>query len=101
MDGLVLITFLSILLEKIMQLFKDIVAAIPFFPDKFRPVTLELLSLTCGILLAYGTNLNAFEILNIKFAYPQVGVIMTGLVIGKGSNFAHDFFSVYAKPKNS
>lgn len=101
MDGLGLILFLSVLLEKLMQLFKDIVAVIPVFPDKFRPLTLELLSLACGILFAYGTNLNAFEVFNVNFAYPQVGVIMTGLVIGKGSNFAHDFFSVYAKPKKA
>lgn len=101
MDGLVLIMFLSVLLEKIMQLFKDIVLAIPFFPDKFRPLTLELLSLGCGILLAYGTGLNAFEIFHVKFAYPQVGMVMTGMVIGKGANFAHDFFTTYAKPKKT
>ncbi|MDI6880726.1 MAG: hypothetical protein QMC95_18345 [Desulfitobacteriaceae bacterium] len=99
MEGLVLIMFLSVLLEKIMQLFKDIVSVIPFFPDKFQPITLELLSLASGIILAYGTGLNAFEIFNVKFSFPQVGMIMTGMVIGKGANFAHDFFTVYAKPK--
>ena len=101
MDGLGLILFLSVLLEKLMQLFKDIVAAVPVFPDKFRPLTLELLSLAFGILFAFGTNLNAFAVFNINFAYPQVGMIMTGLVIGKGSNFAHDFFSMYAKPNKT
>lgn len=99
-DGVALLFFLSVVVEKVLQLFKDLVNALPFLPDKFKPMTLQLISLICGLALAYATDLNAFDILNIKFAHPQIGVLFTGLVIGKGANFAHDFFGTFEKVKN-
>lgn len=99
MDGLALVFFLAVVVEKLVEIFKDIVYSIPMLPVKFRPLTLELLSLACGILLAFQTNINAFELLNVKIANAMIGIITTGLVIGKGANFAHDFFQSYSKTK--
>ncbi|MDR3587830.1 MAG: hypothetical protein P4L59_21345 [Desulfosporosinus sp.] len=95
MNGVALAVLLAIIVEKLVQIFKDIVYSIPFLPDKFRPLTLELLSLACGLLLAFQTNINAFELLNVKISNPIVGIVTTGLVIGKSSNFAHDFFKAF------
>ena len=95
MNEIALVILLAVVVEKFVEIFKDIVYAIPFLPDKFRPLTLELGSLACGLLLAFQTNLNAFELLNINIKSPIVGIVATGLVIGKGSNFAHDFFASY------
>lgn len=99
MDGLALVSLLAVLVEKIVEIFKDIVYAIPFLPDKFRPLTLELLSLACGLVLAFQVNINAFELLNVKISNPMVGIGLTGLVIGKGANFAHDFFHSFGNEK--
>ena len=99
MDGLALVFILAIVVEKLVEIFKDIVYAIPFLPDKFRPLTLEVLSLACGVLLAYQANINAFDLLNVKILNPMIGIGVTGLVIGKGSNFAHDFFQSYSNVK--
>ena len=79
------------------EIFKGIVKAIPFLPDKLRPLTLELLSLACGVLLAFQSGINALELLDVKIANPLIGIGITGLVIGKGSNFAHDFFHSFKK----
>ncbi|WP_088228095.1 hypothetical protein [Desulfosporosinus sp. FKB] len=92
MDGLVLISILAVVVEKLVEIFKDIVYAIPIFPNKFRPLTLELLSLTFGLILAFQSNVNALQLLNVNTINPITGVVITGLVIGKGANFAHDFF---------
>jgi hypothetical protein len=97
MDGLALVFFFAVVVEKLVEIFKDIVYAIPFLPDKFKPLTLEILSLACGLLLAFQSHINAFELLNINISNPVVGIIITGLVIGKGANFAHDFFTSYKK----
>jgi hypothetical protein len=99
MDGLALVLFLSVVVEKLVQLIKDLVNVIPFFPDKFKPLTLQLMSLIFGLMVAYATNLNAFDLLNVKSVHPAVGVFVTGMVIGKGASFAHDFFSLIEKPK--
>lgn len=92
MDSLALVFLLSVVVEKLVEIFKDVVYALPFLPDKFRPLTLELLSLFCGLVLAFQCNINTFDLLNVKIPNPVIGVIITGLVIGKGANFAHDFF---------
>jgi xanthosine utilization system XapX-like protein len=97
LDGIALVFLLAIVVEKLVQIFKDIVYALPFLPDKFRPLTLEILSLGCGLLLAFQTNINALELINVKIPNPMIGVGITGLVIGKGANFAHDFFGCFSK----
>lgn len=101
MDGLALLFFLSVVVEKLLQLFKDLVNVLPFLPDKFKPMTLQLASLITGIILTYSTDLNGFDVLNIKFTHPNVGILVTGLVIGKGANFAHDLFGKFEKVKPS
>jgi len=100
MDGLALVFFFAVVVEKIVEIFKDIVYAIPFLPDKFKPLTLELLSLACGLLLAFQSGINALDLLNVKISNPMLGIGITGLVIGKGANFAHDFFHSFGKEKN-
>lgn len=97
MDGLALVFFLAVLVEKVVEIFKDVVYTIPFLPDKFRPLTLELLSLACGVLLAFQSDINALELLDVKVSNPTLGIVITGLVIGKGANFAHDFFHSFGR----
>jgi len=101
MDGLALVFFLAVLVEKVVEIFKDVVYAIPFLPDKFRPLTLELLSLVFGLVLAFQSEINALELLDVKIFNPWVGIGITGLVIGKGANFAHDFFHSFGKDTKS
>lgn len=97
MDALSLIMLLAIVVEKVVELFKTLVYSVPFFPDKFRPFTLELFSLILGMLLAYEARMNALELIGVQTQDSLVGIIITGLVIGKGANFAHDFFSYFSK----
>lgn len=100
MDGLTLVFFLAVVVEKVVDIFKEIVYAIPFLPDKFRPLTLEVLSLACGVLFAFQANIDVLMLLGVKIVNPMIGVAITGLVIGKGANFAHDFFQSFSKDKN-
>jgi hypothetical protein len=97
MDGLTLVFLLAVVVEKVVEVFKDIVYAIPFLPDKFKPLTLEILSLTCGLILAFQCNLDALRLLDVQIPNSMIGVGITGLVIGKGANFAHDFFHTFGK----
>lgn len=99
MDALSSIFILAVVVEKLLEIFKALVNALPFFPEKFRPMTLELISFTLGILLAYETNINSLTLMGVETLDPLVGVIISGLVIGKGSNFAHDFFHYVSKNK--
>lgn len=101
MDALSLVMLLAVVVEKVVDLFKTLVSSLPFLPDQFRPLTLELISLGTGILLAFQTQVNALGLIGVQTQNPVVGIVITGLVIGKGSNFAHDFFHYFnIKQKN-
>ena len=99
MDGIAAVFVLAVAVEKMVQVLKDLIYKIPFLPDSFRPFTLELISLGCGMLFAFGAGLDAVQLMGIKLSYHWLGLVVTGLVIGKGSNFAHDFFHNYQKDK--
>lgn len=99
MEGLTLVFFLAIVVEKLVEIFKDTVYAIPFLPDKFRPLTLNIISMAIGLLLAFQANIDAFKLLDVKVVDPLIGVVITGLVISKGANFAHDFFHSFSQNK--
>lgn len=43
-----------------------------------------------GILIAFGTNADIFQLLGIPFRVPYVGTVLTGLLISRGANFIHD-----------
>ena len=43
MNELTLVFFLAIVVEKLVEILKDTVYAIPFLPDKFRPLTINLI----------------------------------------------------------
>ena len=43
-----------------------------------------------GLLLALGTRLDLLELVGIPVYIPYLGTILTGLLISRGANFAHD-----------
>ncbi len=92
MDALSLVVILAIVVEKVVDILKTIIGSIPSLPDNFRPLTLELLSLGLGVLLAYETQIDALCLIGVETQNNYMGIIITGLVVGKGANFAHDFF---------
>ena len=96
MDAISLVVLLAIGVEKVVDLLKNLVSLIPSLPDKIRPLALELISLGIGILLAYETQIDALAVIGVKTQHSYLGIIITGLVVGKGANFAHDFFHYFS-----
>lgn len=93
MTGLSLMIMVSVGLEKFIDLFKQFIYSLPFLPDKLKPVTIQLIAAGLGILVAFGAGLDLFKMSNIHFSIPYIGTIAAGLVLGRGSNAIHDFFS--------
>lgn len=68
--------------------------------DEIQP--LKYVSLAVGVALAFAYNLDViYEAFGFVAAWPGVGVVITGLAIGRGSNFVHDFWTTYLKPGGS
>ena len=47
-------------------------------------------ALFVALLLAIGTRLDLLSLLDIKTSIPYLGVVLTGILISRGSNFIHD-----------
>ena len=57
-------------------------------------------SLGIGLLLALGSGLDLMSMVGIPLKIPYVGLILTGLLISRGSNFMHDLLTKIAGIKN-
>lgn len=47
-------------------------------------------ALVVALLLSIGTRLDLLSLLDIKTSIPYLGVVLTGILISRGSNFIHD-----------
>ena len=60
---------------------------------------MRYISLAVGMALALAYQLDIiFEAFGYVAFWPWTGVAVTGLVIGRGSNYLHAFYSRYLKP---
>jgi len=79
----VTLIILGTLCEAVVEWAKDIAPAI-------EGTKAKVLSLVVGLVLAFGAGQNLFALIGIEFTYPVVGVILSGMVISRGSNYIHD-----------
>ncbi|GAA0825216.1 hypothetical protein [Clostridium tertium] len=47
-------------------------------------------ALVVALLLAIGTRLDILSLIDIKTSIPYLGIVLTGILISRGSNFIHD-----------
>jgi hypothetical protein len=50
-------------------------------------------SLSVGLIVAFATGLDVLKLVNVPVKIPFIGIILTGILISRGSNFVHDVFS--------
>lgn len=56
-------------------------------------------SMVIGLLLAVGSGLDLMALIGIPLKVPYAGLILTGLLISRGSNFVHDLLVKIANIK--
>ncbi len=59
-------------------------------------------AIAIGLILAVGANIDIFVLLGVPLKFSLMGNIITGLIISRGANFAHDILQIaYNIMKNS
>lgn len=58
-------------------------------------------ALIISIILAYTANIDIFSMLGITLSMKLIGVVLTGILISRGTNFIHDFISKLTQNKAS
>lgn len=57
-------------------------------------------ALTVGLLLSIGSGIDLLSLAGLPLKIPYLGMIFTGLLISRGSNFAHDLIKKIIEKKN-
>ena len=85
----------AILVEGLIEYGKTIAEA--FETGEKKTGITQLISIIIGILIAFAFNANAFIVLGMA-VNPIIGIILTGIVISRGSNYASDLLKRIANP---
>jgi hypothetical protein len=69
-------------------------------PDKAQP-WVKYVAAALGVVLSIAYGLDLLAALGVATVYPFVGSVITGLIVGRGSNYLNDFVSRVRAPKSS
>ena len=83
MNELLILVTMGILVEAVVEVIKSI------YEDGKVNKTV-ILSIFVGLIFAFTLGIDLFSLLGINTNIAYVGVVATGLVVSRGSNFVHD-----------
>ena len=67
-------------------------------PTTWQDLVLRYVAAAVGIALCILYKADLLEMVSITSPWPYVGNIITGIIIGRGANFVHDFASRWLAP---
>lgn len=91
LENLTSITILAVFVEGFVSYFIS-------DPDKKQP-WIKYAAAAIGIVLAFAYRIDLFALFGIITYHPYIGQIITGTIIGRGSNYLNDIISFIRNPK--
>ena len=89
MEGIVRIMALAVIVEGLVEYGKSIGKA--FTGNDCKAAVIQLGAIVGGVLVSVAAGADLFAALGIVFAWPWLGVALTGIVISRGANYVSDF----------
>lgn len=83
MENLIILILLSLLAESVWETLKMVWQNGKLSIDKIGVLCIALV-------ITFSTKLDLLELLSIKSNIPYLGIMLTGILISRGSNFIHD-----------
>ena len=96
MEGITLILVLAITVEALVQYGKNIVAMA--LNKEYKTFATQLAAIVLAVLVCLATGADLYSLLGVSFAVPWLGILLTGVVISRGSNNASDFIKRLQSP---
>ncbi len=62
---------------------------------------LKYLASVVGVILCLAYNIDALADLGLGPRLPYVGQILTGLILGRGANYVHDFYTRFTQKRTA
>lgn len=86
MEKIIQLVVLAFIGEAIWETLKMVWQENKFSIDRFG-------ALAIGLLVCIGARFDVMEIIGVPLQIPYLGMVLTGILTSRGSNFAHDFIS--------
>lgn len=91
MEGIMLIVALAIVTEALVEYGKSIGKAVA--GNDIKAAVTQLAAIVASVLLCFAAGADLFEVVGINFAWPWVGVVLTGVLGSRGANYLSDFIA--------
>lgn len=82
MKTMLILVLLGIIVESTVEILKSL------YEEKKLNID-NLMSIVIGLVIAFTTNVNILDIIEVN-NHPIIGLILTGILISRGSNYIHD-----------
>jgi len=89
MTGIVLIVALAVVVEAFIEHGKSIGKA--FLAGEWKTAVTQLIASIVAIVLCFAAGADLFAVVGLTFAWPWLGVVLTGVIISRGANYVSDF----------
>lgn len=91
MEGIILILTLSVITEALIEYGKNVGRA--FMNKEYKTAVTQVAAIVASVLLCFAAGADLFQVVGIDFAWPWVGVVLTGILGSRGANYLSDFIA--------
>lgn len=95
MEGLTLVIVLAIITEALVEYGKSIGKA--FIGNDIKAAVTQLAAIAVSVLLCFAAGADLFKVVGITFAWPWLGVVLTGVLGSRGANYLSDLVAKFHK----
>ena len=95
MAGITLIIALAVVTEALVEYGKSIGKA--FVGNDIKSAVTQLVAIVVSVLLCFAAGADLFQVVGITFAWPWVGVVLTGILGSRGANYLSDLLTKMQK----
>ena len=85
-----IIIMLAVTVEALVEYGKSIVAATK---GSWKAALLQLAAVAASVVLCLTADADLFGVMELGFAVPWMGKVLTGILISRGANYLNDFVS--------
>jgi len=89
MNMIVLAIILAITVEGVVEIGKSIGKAV--LGASYKTAATQVVALVFSCLLCLAAGADVYGTLGVHFAVPQLGMVLTGVLASRGSNYLSDF----------
>ncbi|MBN3014079.1 hypothetical protein [Ruthenibacterium lactatiformans] len=96
MQTIVLILVLAITVEALIQYSKTIIEMLE--KKQYKTFATQLAAILLSVFICFAAGVDLYTLVGVSFAIPWLGMLFTGIVVSRGSNYTSDFIKRLQNP---